>query len=156
MLYLVIITLSWTSASSCCFRLVMVSQCVYPYWCGNNEGFLALLTPLQFDVSYVAFMKFKSVRWFLQCIKFSFEPYGLQDIHDSASSFSFPSFFFGAVAVRLLLMNLTPISRYKVGRIEQMESASQAKARGPQSVSIQYCDETPLIPSVYTDCSSLS
>jgi hypothetical protein len=38
--------------------------------------------------------------------KISFEPYGLQDIHDSASSFSLPSFF-GAEAVRLLLMNLT-------------------------------------------------
>jgi hypothetical protein len=64
--------------------------------------------------------------------------------------------FFGAEAVRLLLMNLTPISRFKVGRIEQMESANQAKARGLHSVSIHYCNETPLIPSVYTDCSSLS
>ena len=53
-------------------------------------------------------------------------------------------------------MNLAPISRYKVGRIEQMESANQAKAKGLHSVSIQYCDETTLILSVYTDCSSLS
>jgi hypothetical protein len=66
--------------------------------------------------------------------------------------------FSDAEVARLLLMNLTPISRYKVGRIEQMESANQAKARGVHSVSIQYCDETPLplVLSVYIDCSSLS
>jgi hypothetical protein len=63
------------------------------YLCGNNDGFLAFLTPLQFNVSFVAFMKFKCVHRFLQCIKFPFEPYGLQDIHYKTSSFYFPSFF---------------------------------------------------------------
>ena len=38
--------------------------------------------------------------------------------------------------MRFLLISPVLFSRYKVGRIEQMESANQAKARGSNSVSV--------------------
>lgn len=52
--------------------------------------------------------------------------------------------------MRLLLISLALLSRYKVGRIEQMESANQAKARGSNAVSVKQCNEPQflLAPSV--------
>lgn len=44
--------------------------------------------------------------------------------------------YFLFLLVVLLLISLASPSRYKVGRIEQMESAAQAKTRGPNSVSL--------------------
>lgn len=51
------------------------------------------------------------------------------------------SLLFFADTMRLLLISLALLFRYKVGRIEQMESANQAKARGSNAVSVKHYNE---------------
>ena len=68
-----------------------------------------------------------------------FETFDLQNICDSVPLICLCCFF--CCTVRFLLISPVLFSRYKVGRIEQMESANQAKARGSNSVSVMYCNE---------------